>query len=160
VTLRRIWMEQQFIFEEIKKLRPDEIFHDVSKYCFLWRPPDSSFKICVPLDSEPLLEEALVKYSKMTPPGKKFTFFHFTTIDATMPMFAPKVSPLESLAPKCTTSLPVSRIPNANAKTCLCPLPRPTGPPRHAGEVRGSCTGDGEVVRPLFRRRHPLDGPQ
>jgi hypothetical protein len=121
VTLRRIWMEHQFIFEEIKKLRPDEIFHDVSKYCFLWRPPDSSFKICVPMDSEPLLEEALVKYSKMTPPGKKFTFFHFTTIDATMPMFAPKVSPLECPAPKRTTSLPVSTIPNANAKTCPCP---------------------------------------
>lgn len=35
----------------------------------------------------------MLKYSRMTPPGKKFTFFHFNTIDATMPLFAPKVHP-------------------------------------------------------------------
>ena len=31
VTLRRIWMEEDFIFDEIKGDRPDEIFHDISK---------------------------------------------------------------------------------------------------------------------------------
>ena len=91
VTLRRIWMEERFIFDEIREHKPDEMFHDISKYCLLWRPPDSSFKICVPLDNQALLEECLLKYSRMTPPGKKFTFFHFNTIDATMPLFAPKV---------------------------------------------------------------------
>ena len=93
VTKRRIWMEPNFIFDEIRAYKTDEIFHDISKYCLLWQPPDSTFKVCVPLDSAPLQEEALRSYAAMLPPSKAITIFHFMTIDSTMEMFLPNVHP-------------------------------------------------------------------
>ncbi len=93
VTLRRIWMEEGFIFNEIKTHKPDEIFHDTDKYCFLWKPPGSDYRVCVPLNSQPLLEEALTRYSTLSPPSKLTVTFHFCCIDQTIPMFAPKVHP-------------------------------------------------------------------
>lgn len=93
ITLSRIWMEMNFIFEEIKIYKPDEMFWDISKYCLLWQPPESTFKICIPLNSPQLLDQTLREYNNLSLTSKSITIFHFMTIDATMNLFAPRVHP-------------------------------------------------------------------
>eukprot|EP01031_Cornospumella_fuschlensis_P044587 gene44587-54525_t len=93
VSRRNVWMEDLFIFNQIKAHFPDEIFHPPSQYILKWQPVGSYFQTIVKLDDPALQENAVMEMNKMTKAQQKKMLFLFTTLDPAANMFAPKVHP-------------------------------------------------------------------
>jgi hypothetical protein len=93
ITRRNIWMEEDFIFNQIKAQFPEDIFHSIDRYAFKWQPPGSYFQVIVPLDDPVLQENALLVMNRLLPQQQKTVLFLFSPIDPAMNMFAPKVHP-------------------------------------------------------------------
>jgi hypothetical protein len=94
VTPRNVWMEGTlFLFEEIMKFRPDEIFHQVNDYALKWQPPGSPYKIMIPLDDPLLQENVIALIEKMKKKERKKVLFFFAPKNPSMSMFAPRVHP-------------------------------------------------------------------
>lgn len=93
ITRRNVWMEDNYVFNQIKKEYPGEIFHSIDKYILKWQPPGSHFQIIVPLDDPDLQENAIMVVSRLRKRERKKIVFLFTTLDPHMDMFAPRVHP-------------------------------------------------------------------
>lgn len=93
VTRRNVWMEDDFLFNCIKSAKPDEFYHSVDKYCLKWQPPDSLFELIIPLSNPQTQENAIIIMAGLEKKAQRKILFHFTTIDPTVPLFAPKVHP-------------------------------------------------------------------
>lgn len=93
MTRRNVWMEENFLFNQITALFPDERFHSVDKYILRWNPPKSNFQIVVPLTDRGLQENAILETAKLKSSDRKKIIFLFTTLDPTLPLFAEKVHP-------------------------------------------------------------------
>lgn len=93
MTRRNVWMEDLFIFNQIKAHFPDELFHAPSQYVLKWQPLGSYFQIIIPMDEPSLQENAVLEMAKMTKAQQNKMLFLFTTLDSTLPVFAPKVHP-------------------------------------------------------------------
>ncbi|RYH13683.1 hypothetical protein EON65_35050 [archaeon] len=93
ITRRNVWMEDLFIFNQIKAQFPDEIFHPPSQYVLKWQPVGSYFQTIVKLDDPALQENAVMEMNKMNKVQQKKMLFLFTTLDPAANMFAPKVHP-------------------------------------------------------------------
>jgi len=59
ITLRKLWMEPNFLYETITKFNSDECYHPIEKYYLQWQPPGSTFKISIPLHDRKLQESVL-----------------------------------------------------------------------------------------------------
>ncbi len=93
VTARNIWMEDQFLFNHIKQLKPEEQFHSIDEYALKWSPPGSLFRILIPMNDPKVQENAISLISKMTKSQQKKLLFHFSPISASTSMYAPHVHP-------------------------------------------------------------------
>lgn len=93
ITPRNIWMEDNFLYNQIKSFQPDEMFHKTFQYALKWQPPGSLFKLVIPLDNPQIQENALLFFSKFTSYEKKNTLFFFSPIDPNLSMYAEKVHP-------------------------------------------------------------------
>lgn len=93
VTLRNIWMNHLFIFEQIKAQRPDENFHSPDKYVLTYHPPNSPFAMLISLTDKNLQEDAIRRIDRLRSNEKKKLLFHFIPLEDGMPMFGPKVHP-------------------------------------------------------------------
>lgn len=93
VTRRNVWMEDLFVFHQIVAQFPGELFHPPSSYVLKWQPLGSYFQIIIPMDDPSLQENAVLQMARMTRSEQKKMLFLFTTLDTSMPLFAPKVHP-------------------------------------------------------------------
>ena len=94
ITPRNLWMEEAYLFEQIKADFSSEIFHDISKYQLAWTPPYSSTLTFIPLhDVE--LQESMYHYFSSHRQNKKHPeiVFFLITVHPSIPFFAPKVHP-------------------------------------------------------------------
>lgn len=86
-------MEENFIFNSIKKFREDEIFHKISVYVLKWQPPGSNYIVNVPLDDPQLQENMLIVLENMKGSERRKVVFFFSTKNPLINLFAPKVHP-------------------------------------------------------------------
>lgn len=93
VTQRNIWMEDSFLFNQIKILKPDEIFHNKEYYALRWQPPGSLFRLIIRLDDLQLQENALLVMSKFSKSNKQNALFFFYPLEPSLDTFAPRVHP-------------------------------------------------------------------
>lgn len=93
VTRRNVWMEDLYLFNNIKAKYPGEIFHSVDKYILRWQPPGSHFQIMIPLDDPGLQENAILVMSKLNKKEQGKVVFLCTTLDPGLQVFAEKVHP-------------------------------------------------------------------
>lgn len=93
VTPRNVWMIDNYIFEKIKGMQPDELFHPISDYALKWTPPGSAHQMMVPLDDPALQEMVIVKISYIPKKLQKRLIFFFAPRSLNMNMFAPRVHP-------------------------------------------------------------------
>lgn len=93
ITRRNVWMENNFLFNQITSHFPNSLFHHVSNYVLKWQPPGSNFQVIIPLDDPGLQENAILVYAKLTAKEQKKIIFLCTTLDSTMEIFAPNVHP-------------------------------------------------------------------
>jgi hypothetical protein len=93
ITRRNVWMEDFYIYNEVKKRFPDEIFHPPHMYVLKWQPPNSYFQSIIPLHNPQLQENAILIVSALLKPQQEQILFHFTTFDPSLPLYAPRVHP-------------------------------------------------------------------
>lgn len=96
ITPRNLWMESLYIFNKIKALRPNEIFHSPESYALKWQPPGSSFRLSVPLVDIQVQENVIEQMAKLFPKTKDSdgkVLFYFSPRDSSLPLFAIKVHP-------------------------------------------------------------------
>lgn len=98
VSLRNIWLEELFIFQQIKTFKADVIFHDISKYSLQWKPPNSTYTLIVPLDDAVVQERTILNLNKLTSFARDRVIFYFVPLDPSMGMFAPPVHPSSLLS--------------------------------------------------------------
>ena len=94
ITPRNLWMEDAYLFEQIKAIFPSENFHEISKYQLAWTPPYSSTMTFIPLhDIE--LQESMYHYFSSHHQNSKHPdiIFSLVTSHPSIPVFAPKVHP-------------------------------------------------------------------
>jgi len=93
VTRRNVWMEPNFLYNQIVAFEPNEFFHPPDKYALKWQPTGSLFQLVIPLHDPMIQENAIIIMSHMNPIEQANTIFFFAPVDPAMPMFAPKVHP-------------------------------------------------------------------
>ncbi len=93
ITLRNIWMEDLFLFDQIKQHMPNENFHSPEKYVLVYHLPSNPFTVMISLTDRGLQEGVVRTLSKLKKAELHRILFHFVTIDATLPLFGPKVHP-------------------------------------------------------------------
>ena len=93
VTPRNIWMENDFIMNQIYKFAPDKTFHKISIYTLKYQPPNSPFRLLIPLDDWQLLENVIIRMANLSDDSKSKVLFYFSPTDPMIPLFAPHVSP-------------------------------------------------------------------
>lgn len=93
ITRRNVWMEDYYIYHEVKKLFPDEIFHPPNMYVLKWQPPNSYFQSIIPLHNPQLQENAILLVAGLLQPQQDQILFHITTFDPSLPLYAPRVHP-------------------------------------------------------------------
>jgi hypothetical protein len=91
VTYRNIWMEPNFLYNQIVELNPDERFHDVSQYALQWQPPGSEFRLMIPLTDKQIQADAIKRLRFMTERQRSKVIFYFTPIKGDMELFAPRI---------------------------------------------------------------------
>jgi hypothetical protein len=98
VTPRNIWMEDNFIVNQIKAYRPDETFHSIDTYTLKWQPPKSPFRLLIPLNDLQLLENVAIQMANAGEEARSKVLFYFSPTDPLVPLFAPHVSPFALLS--------------------------------------------------------------
>jgi hypothetical protein len=93
ITRRNVWMETDYLYNQIKGFKPDELFHPVGKYALQWQPRGSQFRLVIPLDNPQVQENAVVIMSKFSKWERERVLFYFSPIDPGMDMYAPRVHP-------------------------------------------------------------------
>lgn len=93
VTLRNVWMVENYLFNKIKELRPDELFYPIETYALKWTPPGSAHQMLVPLDDPAMQEMLIVKISYIPKKLQKRLLFFFAPRSLNMSLFMPKVHP-------------------------------------------------------------------
>lgn len=93
VTMRNVWMEPFFLYNAIKKFKPDEFFHPPEYYALKWQPPGSNYRLLIKLDSPILQENAILMIARMNKLQRMRVFFHFAPVNPTAPVYAPRVHP-------------------------------------------------------------------
>lgn len=93
VTRRNVWMEHNFLYNNIKAFKPDDLFHAPEKYALQWQPRGSLYRLVIPLDDPQTQENAIVIMSEFTKIEQQRIVFFFGPIDPAMDMYAPKVHP-------------------------------------------------------------------
>lgn len=93
VTRRNVWMEPNFLFDQIKAFQPEHLFHTIDKYALQWQPKGSLFRLVIPLNDPQVQENAIIIMSKFSGWQKKRILFFFGPIDPGMEMYAPTVHP-------------------------------------------------------------------
>lgn len=88
ITPRNVWMEDLFLFNSIKSLRPDKMFHHPSEYVLKYQPPASKYALIIPLDDPRMQESALIEIAKLDIISRNRLVFFFTTVNVTMPMYS------------------------------------------------------------------------
>jgi hypothetical protein len=91
VTYRNIWMENNFLYNQIVELNPDERFHDVSQYALQWQPPGSEFRLMIPLTDKQIQADAIKRLRFMTESQRSKIIFYFTPIKGDMELYAPRI---------------------------------------------------------------------
>lgn len=100
ITPRNIWMESNYIFNQIRSLRPNEQFHSIECYTLKWQPPNSPFRLSIPL-IDVQFQEMLINQMEEINALKKKTeniLFYFSTKDPTLSLFSLKVHPSSLLS--------------------------------------------------------------
>ena len=98
VTPRNIWMEDNFIINQIKAFRPDDTFHSIDVYTLKWQPPKSPFRLLIPLTDLQLLENVAIQMANAGEETRANVLFYFSPTDPLVPLFAPHVSPYALLS--------------------------------------------------------------
>ncbi|KAJ1382770.1 hypothetical protein B484DRAFT_411351 [Ochromonadaceae sp. CCMP2298] len=98
VTRRNVWMEPNFLFDQIKAFQPEQLFHPVSAYALKWQPAGSLYQLIIPLDNPQIQENAVIIMSNFNLLDRASTVFHFAPQDPAMPMFPPLVHPSSLLS--------------------------------------------------------------
>jgi hypothetical protein len=93
VTRRNVWMEDNYVFNQIKSQFPNEVFHSIDKYVLRWLPPGSNFQVIVPLNDSKLQENAILMVNQLLPLEQDRVIFQLTTLDPTLTLFAEKIHP-------------------------------------------------------------------
>lgn len=93
VTPRNVWMIENYLFDKIKELRPDELFYPIETYALKWTPPGSAHQMLVPLDDPAMQEMLIVKISYIPKKLQKRLLFFFAPRSLNMSLFMPKVHP-------------------------------------------------------------------
>jgi hypothetical protein len=93
VSARNVWMEDMYIFNQIKQLKPDEIFHAPDVYALRWQPPGSLFKVLIPMNDPKVQENVISVLSKLPKMLRKNMIFYFAPITPHLPMFSERVHP-------------------------------------------------------------------
>jgi hypothetical protein len=94
VTPRNVWMEGRFfLFEEIIKHRTDEFFHKPQDYALKWQPPNSPYRLIIPLDDPLVQENVIITMSKLGTRARSQILFYFSPKDPSMSLYAPRVHP-------------------------------------------------------------------
>lgn len=96
LTYRNIWMEKNFIYNQIVALNPRERFHSVETYALQWQPPNSVFRLLIPLDNRQIQADSLKKMQSLLPKQRERIVFYFAPIRADIELFAPRVHPSAS----------------------------------------------------------------
>jgi hypothetical protein len=91
ITYRNIWMEQNYLFNQIVALNPQERFHDISQYALQWQPPGSEFRLMIPLTDQSIQVEAIKRLRFMTKRQIAKIIFYLTPIKGDMPLYAPNI---------------------------------------------------------------------
>eukprot|EP01038_Epipyxis_sp_PR26KG_P004239 gene4239-6016_t len=98
VSYRNIWMEPNYVFQQIKNLRLDQVFHPLDNYILTWQPIDSAFQLSILLDDPKSQENAIKQIAKMRKRERKKLLFFFAPKDNKMTMFAENVHPSSLLS--------------------------------------------------------------
>lgn len=96
ITPRNLWMESLFLFNQIRALRPDEIFHSPETYALKWQPPGSSYRMSIPLVDLALQESVIYQMDRLDFKGsstQEKILFYFSPRDTSIPLFSLKVHP-------------------------------------------------------------------
>jgi hypothetical protein len=93
VTRRNVWMETDFLYNQIKSFNPDQLFHRPEKYALQWQPRGSMFRLIIPLNDPQVQENAIIIMSQFSKRERKRILFFFAPIDPAMPMYAERVHP-------------------------------------------------------------------
>ena len=93
ISQRNIWMENNFLFEKIRSLKPDKLFHPISDYTIRYQPPGSRFRLIIPLDDPRIQESALIQIAKLDPISRNRLVFFVSPLNVNQPMFALPVHP-------------------------------------------------------------------
>lgn len=88
-----MWMEDNFIFNQIKLLKPDKLFHPIDDYLLKWKPPTSYFQLIIPLTDYHIQESVIIEISKMSKSDQSRVVFFFAPKFITTSMFAIPVHP-------------------------------------------------------------------
>ena len=86
-------MDSPYIFNYLKSLRPQEIFHPIEMYALKWQPPRSRYIVITPLNDPQLQENLLIQLHNMLPRERKLILFSFAPINPSVNLFAEKVHP-------------------------------------------------------------------
>jgi len=93
ITRRNVWMETNFLYNQIKAFKPDEFFHAPGKYALQWQPRGSLFRLVIPLDDPQIQENAVLIMSTFSKWERSRILFFFGPLDPGMDLFAPQVHP-------------------------------------------------------------------
>ena len=96
VTLRNIWMEENFIYNQAVRMNPGEILHKPEEYALEWRPPDSAFRVMIHISDQKAQADTLQRISYYPKPLQKSIIFYFTTLSKNKDLFGEKVHPSAS----------------------------------------------------------------
>lgn len=93
ITIRNIWMEDMYLYNSIKKLRPEENFHKSEQYVLKWKPPNSYYQCVIPLSDFVIQESVVLEIAKLRKARQKKLIFSFVPVLPDMKLFAEKTHP-------------------------------------------------------------------
>ncbi len=80
VTARNIWMEDLYLFNCVKQLKPEEVFHAPEAYALRWQPPGGQFMVLIPLKDVKVQENVISYLSKLPKIMRDNIIFYFTPV--------------------------------------------------------------------------------
>ena len=86
-------MEELYLFNAVKELKPDEVFHPADSYVMKWKPPGSYHQLIIPLADYNIQESVVVEIAKYRKSLQKKLIFCFVPLVVGVKMFAEKVHP-------------------------------------------------------------------
>ena len=86
-------MEELYLFNAVKELKPDEVFHPADSYVMKWKPPGSYHQLIIPLADYNIQESVVMEIAKYRKSLQKKLIFCFVPLVVGVKMFAEKVHP-------------------------------------------------------------------